>query len=96
MNSDREPRLVREIEQGVKRMKIDQEPPAQLVKKRACSTRISPLPSWGQIKQLAAKGEDLLHHTSQFLTPEALLLAMVAILSCQVHGTSGETYWAYS
>jgi hypothetical protein len=65
------------------------------MKKKAHNTHISPLPSWDQIKWLVAEGEELLHHTSQSLTPKDLLLAMVAIFSCQVHGTLGESYWAY-
>jgi hypothetical protein len=44
---------------------------------------------------LATEGEELLRGTSQPQTLEALFLAMVIILSCQVCGTSGETYWAY-
>jgi hypothetical protein len=95
VNTDKEPRVVSEMEQGIKRVGTDQEPPAQPVKKKARNTRASPLPSWGQIKRLAAEGKELLCGTSQSLTPEALLLARVAILCCQVRGTSGETYWAY-
>jgi hypothetical protein len=95
MNSDKEPRVVSEIEKGVKRMRLDQESPEQPVKRKVSNTHTSPLPSLGQIKWLAAEGEELLHCTSKSLTPGALLLAMVAILSCQVHGTLGETYWVY-
>jgi hypothetical protein len=76
-------------------MRINQESPAEPMKKKAHNICICPLPPWGQIKQLAAEREELIHHTSQSFTPEALLLAMVAILSCQVRGTLGETYWAY-
>jgi hypothetical protein len=92
MNSDKQPRVVDEIQWGVKRMRVDQESPAQPLKKKARNTDTSPLPSWGQIKRLAAEGEELLHRTLPSLTPGALLLAM---FSCQVRGTLGKTYWAY-
>jgi hypothetical protein len=63
--------------------------------KKACNTHASPLPTWGQVKKLATESKLLLQHTTQPQTSEALFLAMVAILSCQVCGISGETYWAY-
>jgi hypothetical protein len=63
MNSNREPRIVSKIKQRVKRMRIDQESPAQSMKKKECNTHISPLPSWGRIKWLEAEGEV----TSSFL-----------------------------
>jgi hypothetical protein len=88
------PKVVDEINQGVKRMRIIQRLSPRSVKK-AHNTHASPLPTWSQVKKLTTEGEDLLRHTSQPQTSEALLLAMVTILSCQVCGTSGETYWAY-
>jgi hypothetical protein len=50
MNSDMEPRVVGEIKSAVKRIRIDQESPAQPMKKKVLNTQTSPLPSWGQIK----------------------------------------------
>jgi hypothetical protein len=59
--------------------------------KQAHNTHTSPLPTWGQIKKLATEGKELLRHVSQPQTSEALFLAMVTILPCQVCGTSGHT-----
>jgi hypothetical protein len=60
--------------------------------KKDTYTHSSPLPTWGQIKNLTTKDKKLLQHTSQPQTSEALFLALITILSCQVCGTSGKTY----
>jgi hypothetical protein len=53
------PKVVDKINRGVKRIKITQRLLPHPVKK-ACNTHASPLPTWGQIKKLAAEGEELL------------------------------------
>jgi hypothetical protein len=65
MDSDMEPRVIGKIEQGVKMMRIDRESPVQPTKKKAHNTRTCSLPSWGQIKWLAAEKKKLLYHTLQ-------------------------------
>jgi hypothetical protein len=42
----------------------------------------SSIPTWGQIKALSAKGENILQSTGSPITPENLFLAMFAILTC--------------
>jgi hypothetical protein len=88
-------KVVDEINQAVKRMRIIQRLLPRPIKK-ACNTHASPLPSWGQVKRLATEGKELLLHTLQLQTSEALFLAMVAILSCQVCGISRETIIEYT
>jgi hypothetical protein len=59
MSSPVIPKVVDKINRGVKRIKITQRLLPHPVKK-ACNTHASPLPTWGQIKKLAAEGEELL------------------------------------
>jgi hypothetical protein len=81
MSSPVMPKVVDEINRGIKRMRITGKLSPHSVRK-AHNTHASPLPTWGQVKKLATEGEELLRHTTQPQTLEALFLAMVAILSC--------------
>jgi hypothetical protein len=54
----------------------------------------SSIPTWGQIKALSAKSENVLRSTGGPITPENLFLAMVAILTC-ASAVSGQVYWAF-
>jgi hypothetical protein len=51
----------------------------------------SSIPTWGQIKALSAKGENVLRSTGSPIPPENLFLAMVAILICAAV-VSGQVY----
>jgi hypothetical protein len=51
----------------------------------------SSIPTWGQIKALSAKGENVLQSTGSPITPVNLFLAIVAILTC-ASVVSGQVY----
>ena len=52
---------------------------------------------WGQMKRLTQEAEKTLMKVGQPLNPTNLLLAMMAVVTCQVIGVSASnhTYWAY-
>jgi hypothetical protein len=54
----------------------------------------SSIPTWRQIKALSTKGKNVLGYTGKPITPENLVLAMVAILTC-TSAVSGQVYWAF-
>ncbi|XP_076982864.1 endogenous retrovirus group K member 21 Env polyprotein-like [Tamandua tetradactyla] len=63
---------------------------------QAQSTRQASLPTWGQIKKLTADAERVVLITGKTPTPIHLFLAIIALLSCQVSGSSvNKSYWAY-
>ncbi|KAM7099542.1 endogenous retrovirus group K member 25 Env polyprotein-like [Molossus nigricans] len=60
-------------------------------------TRQAQPPTWGQLKKLTQEAEKTLQRTRQPFTPANLLLAMMAVVTCQVNIAYAEnfTYWAY-
>ena len=60
-------------------------------------TREATPPTWGQMKKLTQEAEKTLVKAGQPLNPTNLLLAMMAVATCQVIGVSASnhTYWAY-
>ena len=60
-------------------------------------TREATPPTWGQMKRLTQEAEKTVMKVGQPLNPTNLLLAMMAVLTCQVIGVSASnhTYWAY-
>ena len=60
-------------------------------------TREATPPTWGQMKRLTQEAEKTLMKVGQPLNPTNLLLAMMAVVTCQVIGVSASnhTYWAY-
>ena len=60
-------------------------------------TREATPPTWGQMKRLTQEVEKTLVKVGQPLNPTNLLLAMMAVVTCQVIGVlaSNHTYWAY-
>ena len=64
-------------------------------KKMKCPRRNAPFPTWAQMKNLSRRAEDALLMTNSEATPEKLLLAMMAVLTCASGVSSNYTYWAY-
>lgn len=63
---------------------------------QAQSTKKASFPTWGQIKKLTSEAETLVSARGHQPTPEALFLAMLALLSCQVpFANANFSYWAY-
>ena len=61
-------------------------------------TREATPPTWGQIKRLTQEAEKTFVKAGQPLNPTNLLLAMMAVVTCQVFAgvlASNHTYWAY-
>ena len=60
-------------------------------------TREATPPTWGQMQRLTQEAEKTLMKAGQPLNPTNLLLAMMAVVTCQVIGVSASnhTYWAY-
>ena len=60
-------------------------------------TREATPPTWGQMKRLTQEAEKTLMKVGQPLNPTNLLLAMIAVMTCQVTDVSASkhTYWAY-
>ena len=60
-------------------------------------TREATPPIWGQMKRLTQEAEKTLMKAGQPLNPTNLLLAMMAVVTCQVISVSASnhTYWAY-
>ena len=60
-------------------------------------TREATPPTWGQMKRLTQEAKKTLMKAGQPLNPTNLLLAMMAVVTCQVIGVlaSNHTYWAY-
>jgi hypothetical protein len=54
----------------------------------------SSIPTWGQIKALSEKDENILQFTHSSITLENLFLAVVVILTC-TSMVSGQVYWAF-
>jgi hypothetical protein len=54
----------------------------------------SSVPTWGQIKALSEKGENVLRSTHSPITPENLFLDMVAIFTC-ISAVGGQVYWVF-
>ncbi|KAM8804029.1 endogenous retrovirus group K member 6 Env polyprotein-like [Rhynchonycteris naso] len=54
-------------------------------------------PSWEQLKKLSKEAEKVLNRINQPLSPANLLLAMMAVITCQVSmvHANNYTYWAY-
>ena len=63
----------------------------------ASRTREATPPTWGQMKRLTQEAEKTLMNVGQPLNPTNLLLATMAVVTCQVIGisASNHTYWAY-
>ena len=55
----------------------------------------APPVTWGQLKSPSQKSEQKLLHTQTPKTPETMLLAMVALVSCAVTGADADLYWTY-
>ena len=56
---------------------------------------LNPYSTWAQVKNMTRQAEQTLKNTGTPLTPDKLLLAMLAVLSC-FSGVSAEyVYWAY-
>ena len=61
-------------------------------------TREATPPTWGQMKRSTQEAEKTLMKVGQPLNPTNLLLAMMAVVTCQVFAgvlASNHTYWAY-
>lgn len=54
-----------------------------LSSQQAQSTKKALFPTWGQIKKLTSEAETLVSAGGHQPTPEALFLAMLALLACQ-------------
>lgn len=70
-------------------------PPRYSHQPYARSTRSAFPPTWGQVKALCHSARRSVLTQGVALTPETLLLAMLAIISCQVLGASATAYWSY-
>lgn len=53
------------------------------------------MPTRGQIKKLTRRARDLVRQNQQPLTPQHIVLAILALLSASVQETEGKNYWAY-
>ena len=53
------------------------------------------LPTWGQIKTLTNRAENLVPQQGMPRSPEYILLAMVSLLACASPVLTNHTYWAY-
>ncbi|XP_040123113.1 endogenous retrovirus group K member 19 Env polyprotein-like [Oryx dammah] len=83
------PRPVTAIKQKLQQMTLNDS------KKMKRPRHNAPFPTWAQMKNLSRQAEDTLLMTNSEVTPEKLLLAMMAVLTC-ASGVSGNyTYWAY-
>lgn len=52
-------------------------------------------PTWGQLKRLTQKAEEMLMQQQVTKSPQTLFVAMLAIISCQVVLGNTDNYWAY-
>ncbi|XP_059944247.1 uncharacterized protein LOC132482995 [Mesoplodon densirostris] len=52
------------------------------------------VPTWGQIKQLVSRAQELVKQQNNPVTPVTLFLGMLATISC-VPSVNAATYWAY-
>ncbi|XP_069396405.1 endogenous retrovirus group K member 6 Env polyprotein [Delphinus delphis] len=60
----------------------------------ASTTQGSDVPTWGQVKQLISRAQELVKQQNNPVTPITLFLAMLATISC-VPSVNAATYWAY-
>lgn len=51
--------------------------------------------TWGQLKRLILKGEEMVRRQDLTLTPDKLFLVMLAIVAIQVGIVQGEAYWTF-
>lgn len=59
------------------------------------TTSVFTLPTWGQVKSLAAQGQIIVQQSGRLVTAEHLFLAMCALLSVSSVQGSAVSYWAY-
>ena len=65
-------------------------------------TEVVKMPTWGQIKKLTQKAEEVLHNEQLPFTPDNMAVTMVALLTvavsiplCHTEPATSFTYWAY-
>ena len=67
-------------------------------KRSAFSTRTTNPPTWGQIKHLTGEAKKVVLEQGAMINPGNLLVAMLAIIACQVTGGMAaglkDAYWA--
>lgn len=59
------------------------------------TTKQAELPTWGQIKNLTWRAQQMTASIGEPATPTTLLLAMLALLSAQVQPSTADPHWAY-
>lgn len=59
------------------------------------TTKQAKLPTWGQIKNLTWRAQQMAASTGEPATPTTLPLAMLALLSAQMQPSTADPYWAY-
>ena len=81
------------VTQKVQRLHLaDHRPPLPQARTTTTNSQAPPV-TWGQLKSLSQKSEQKLLHTQTPKTPETMLLAMVALISCAVTGADADLYW---
>ena len=63
---------------------------------RTQATTSSMIPTWGQLKHLTQRAEELIERGRYEATPMVMFVAMLAVLACQPRPFSAEkVHWAY-